>query len=166
MSQSGIVLQCPASDNPPASRSRMNSTARQVPLITGFPAGTFGSATIRSCQFITMLYNASCLYDTCDEGKHHGCFTTGGNQGHRIQERSASFRAGQMIYSPSRSQSPLELRSPLDNSLGNPDHLGHVDFVALVLAPGTTDRGKVIEVAKIFFVSSNNLKTHDGRYPI
>ena len=28
----------------------MNSTASRLPLMTGFPTSTFGSATIRSCQ--------------------------------------------------------------------------------------------------------------------
>src|SRR6185436_13281374 len=44
-----------ASDCPAASKSRMNSTASRVPRITGLPASTWGSTTMRSGQPLTVF---------------------------------------------------------------------------------------------------------------
>src|SRR4051812_7198770 len=40
-----------ASDQPSAIRSRMNSTASRVALMTGLPIRTVGAAVMYSCQF-------------------------------------------------------------------------------------------------------------------
>src|SRR5436190_11700656 len=53
------------SDWPAARSSRMNSTARRVPRITGLPARILGSTTMRSDGGIDIVYRARGRLGSC-----------------------------------------------------------------------------------------------------